>query len=137
MKFGEARFSNGKIKQIIAKHMDSFKVQDLLEKAYTLFNNRDIEGIIMLMDPEVRWPNGWEGGYVAVRHGVRDYWQRQWLEIDPKVFPVKISQLEDGRVEVIVHQLVKDLKGNLLMDTGIRHLYTFKNGLIKNMEIEN
>jgi len=117
--------------------MDSFKVQDLLEKAYALFNDRDMEGIIMLMDPEVRWPNGWEGGYVEGHPGVRDYWQRQWREIDPKVFPVKISQLGDGRVEVIVHQLVKDLKGNLLIDNRIRHLYTFKNDLIKNMEIEN
>jgi hypothetical protein len=115
--------------------MEADKVRNLIEKVYAAFNRRYTDEIFSHMDPEVHWPNGWEGGYVEGYSGVRDYWTRQWVEINPKVFPLGIHQMADGRVQVEVHQIVKDLEGNLLLDAKIKHVYTLENGLIKTMEI--
>jgi hypothetical protein len=42
-----------------------------------------------------------------------------------------------NKIEVTVHQVVKDKKGLLLFDGMVKHIYSFENGLIKGMEIEN
>jgi nuclear transport factor 2 (NTF2) superfamily protein len=115
--------------------MDGNAIQNLIKKAYSAFNKRDIDGVLVLMDPEVHWPNGWEGGFVEGHSAVKEYWTRQWAEINPIVLPIGIQQMSDGRAEVEVQQIVKDLKGNLLADVKIKHVYTLKNGLIKAMEI--
>ena len=110
--------------------------QTLLKKAYDAFNARNIDAVLMLMHPDVRWPNGWEGGYVDGHEQVREYWTRQWKEIDPQVEPVSFKEREDGRIEVEVHQVAKDLQGKLLSDGVVKHIYTIEDRLIKNMEIE-
>jgi hypothetical protein len=113
------------------------KYKHLLEKAYTAFNARDIDAVLSLMDPTVQWPNGWEGGYIQGHQEVRDYWTRQWKELDPMVQPVSIKERADGRIEVEVQQTVKDLQGNVLFDGPVKHIYTFSsNDKVKHMEIE-
>jgi nuclear transport factor 2 (NTF2) superfamily protein len=109
--------------------------EEILTQAYKTFNARDIDAVLLLMQPGVHWPNGWEGGYVEGHEGVRDYWTRQWLELNPRVEPVAFTEKEDGRMEVLVKQIVKDHRGNLLFDGFVKHVYTFENGLIKDMEI--
>jgi ketosteroid isomerase-like protein len=65
-------------------------VETLLRRCYAAFNDRDLEGALSMMRPDVTWPNGWEGGCVKGRDGVREYWQRQWTAIDPRVEPARI-----------------------------------------------
>ena len=48
----------------------------------------------------------------------------------------KPIQNENGEIEVEVHQSAKDMKGNVLFDGMVKHIYTLKNGLIKSMEIK-
>jgi len=107
----------------------------LLEKAYSAFNARDIETALAAMHPEVDWPNGMEGGSVFGHAGVRAYWIRQWSVIDPTVQPTHFAALADGRVAVEVHQVVRDLAGNILKDAMVRHVFAFEDGLIKSMQI--
>lgn len=107
----------------------------LLEQAYTAFNTRNIAAVLQLMHNDVRWPNGWEGGYVHGHEAVRDYWQRQWAAIDPHVEPVSFQEISDEKISVHVHQLVKDLQGNIIADAMVKHIYTIENGLIRTMEI--
>jgi hypothetical protein len=64
------------------------------------------------MHADVLWPNGWEGGYVQGHKEVRDYWTRQWKELNPKVEPVSFKERQDGEIEVQV-QTVKDMNGNI------------------------
>ena len=109
--------------------------QELIKNAYYSFNSRDIDTVLTMLHPEVHWANGWEGGYVIGHDEVRDYWTRQWKELDPNVDPVGITEKDDGQIEVEVHQVVKDRQGSVLFDGVVRHLYTIENGLIKNMEI--
>jgi hypothetical protein len=109
--------------------------QSLIKHAYENFNKRNIDETLKTMDPDVRWPNGWEGGYVMGHMEIRDYWTRQWKEIDPSVEPIGFKTLQDDKFEVDVHQVVKDLDGKLLFDGNVKHVYTFENSLIKSMEI--
>ena len=118
------------------KPIDISPFEALIKEAYAAFNRRDIDAVLQLMHPEVRWPNGWEGGYVTGREEVRKYWTRQWKELDPLVTPIAFKEGAAGQMEVRVHQVAKDLQGKVLFDGLVIHHYSFENGLIKNMEIE-
>ena len=91
----------------------------IIKEAYQLFNRRNTEALLDLMTEDVEWPNGWEGGYLRKRAAVREYWARQWAELDPRVEPVDIEALPDGRMQVRVHQVVKNKKGDVLADQFI------------------
>ena len=78
-----------------------------------------------------------EGGHVYGRAGVRDYWTRQWAMIDPHVEPVKFSTGPDGELMVDVRQIVHDLKGNLLADAMVGHIFRCESGLIKRFDIRD
>jgi hypothetical protein len=49
--------------------------------------------------------------------------------------PVSIEPDETGRLIVEVHQVIQDLKGFVLLDTTVHHVYRFSDGLIKRMDI--
>jgi hypothetical protein len=109
---------------------------DLIRKIYAAFNARDIPAILATFAPQVRWARAWEGDYATGHEQVRAYWLRQWQEVNPHVEPVAIEQGADGRLEVTVQQLVKDLQGHVLFDGLVKHLYTSQDGLITQMDIE-
>lgn len=107
----------------------------LLKRVYDRFNARDMETVLAAMHDEVIWANGLEGGHVHGRDAVRGYWTRQWAMIDPHVDPVAFSQGPQGEVVVEVHQVVRDLKGNLLADKMVGHVFRIENGLINRFDI--
>jgi ketosteroid isomerase-like protein len=108
---------------------------ELLQQIYAAFNTRDIDAVLTTMHPDVVWPNGMEGGSVFGHAGIRDYWTRQWGLINPCVEPQRFTNTDDGRIAVEVHQVIRDLSGNLLKDTIVQHIYSFEGGLITSMEI--
>ena len=112
------------------------KEQDLLTQAYRDFNARRIDAVLERMHPAVEWTNGMEGGHVHGIDEVRAYWTRQWSMIDPHVEPLGIEQDQAGRFVVEVHQTVRDLKGNVLLEAVVHHAYRFRDGLIARMDIE-
>ena len=88
------------------------------------------------MSPNVDWPNGMEGGRVHGQDEVRAYWTRQWEALNPRVEPVGIEADEAGYTVVDVHQVVRDLSGNILVDQMVRHVYVIVDGLIQRMDIQ-
>ena len=110
--------------------------KELIRKAYTAFNDRDIDRALATMQPDVQWSKAWEGGYISGHDEIREYWTRQWKEIDPKVEPVGFEERQNGSLEVMVDQKVKDLEGNPMFEGAVKHVYTFDEGLIKTMDIE-
>jgi ubiquinone/menaquinone biosynthesis C-methylase UbiE len=110
-------------------------VECMLENAYRAFNARDIDTALTTMHADVEWPNGMEGGSVHGHDGVRAYWTRQWGVIDPRVEPLRIHTGDDGRIEVEVHQLVRDPAGRVVKDEMVQHAYRVEGGLIRSMEI--
>ncbi|MGK4568265.1 nuclear transport factor 2 family protein [Flavobacterium sp. 3HN19-14] len=110
--------------------------KDTIEKAYTAFNDRNIDGALETMQPDVQWSKAWEGGYISGHDEIKQYWTRQWSEINPKVMPIGFNERENGSLEVQVRQKVKDLQGGLIFDGMVKHIYTFEDDLIKTMDIE-
>jgi len=109
--------------------------REILSAAYRDFNARNIDAVISSMHPQVEWANGMEGGHVHGRDAVRDYWTRQFTTLNPHVDPISIDPDESKNWVVTVHQVVHDLKGNLLLDATVYHTYQFREGLIARMDI--
>ena len=108
----------------------------LLYRTYDAFNARDIQAVLDTMTDDVDWPNGWEGGHVLGREAVREHWTRQWQTVHPTMVPKGYTRLNDGRLRLEVHQVVRSIEGNVLADATVGHIYTFRDGLIAKMEIE-
>ena len=108
----------------------------LLRKTYQYFNERNIDATLASMHKDVDWPNGMEGGIEHGHEAVRNYWTRQWKIIDPNVEPVDFKMEDDGRINITVRQVVRDMQGQLLVDELIHHIYTIENGLVRTMEIK-
>jgi hypothetical protein len=108
---------------------------ELLKRVYEAFNVRDMESVLAAMHHDVVWANGMEGGCVHGREEVRNYWTRQWGMIDPSVEPVEFSSNAEGQIVVEVHQVVRELNGNLLADKMVGHVFRIENGLIKRFDI--
>jgi len=89
--------------------------QDLFLKTYEAFNPRDIDAVLATMHPRRRLAE-WHGRrQVHGREAVRQYWLRQWSQNDPRVEPLNSIADESGTIVVDVHQVVRDLGGNLLL----------------------
>ncbi len=110
------------------------KKKHVILNLYESFNSRNIDSVLAHFATDVEWPNGWEGGYVHGHAEVRDYWTRQWRELSPIVRPVGFKDLQD-KLEVKVHQLVKDLQGNVVHDGIVYHVYSFNDDKIQRMDI--
>ena len=91
----------------------------LIKQAYSAFNKRDIDGALALMTEDVSWPKASEGGKVVGKEEIRAYWTRQWVEFDPRVEPLAVTEGDGGKVRVRVHQLVKSLQRNVLSDSEV------------------
>jgi len=112
------------------------QIQNLIKKAYMAFNSKDIDTALSTFHPGVQWPKAFEGGYVTGHDEIRKYWTRQWSEINPNVDPIGFNDRQNGTVEVTVHQIVKDLQGDLIFDGTVKHIYTLQDDLLRRMDIE-
>jgi len=115
--------------------MDNQTVETI-KTAYQAFNQRNIDNALATMQKDVQWSKAWEGGYIIGHDEIRAYWTRQWAEINPTVQPTSFFERPNGSLEVMVHQIVKSLDGNMIFDGVVMHIYTFIDGLIKKMDIE-
>jgi len=109
----------------------------LLKRLYDQFNARDMESVLSAIHEDVMWANGMEGGHVHGRDGVRSYWTRQWAILDPHVEPTRFSYGSEGEMVVEVHQVVRDLEGNLIADKLVGHVFRIEDGLVKRFDIRD
>jgi hypothetical protein len=107
----------------------------LIEQAYSAFNKRDIDRALALMTEDVSWPKASEGGRVVGKEEIRAYWTRQWSEFDPLVEPLAVTEGDGGKVRVRVHQVVKNLQGDVLSNSEVLHVFTVNSGLIAAMDL--
>jgi ketosteroid isomerase-like protein len=108
-----------------------------LQAMYAAFNARDADAVLEHMTGDVDWPNAWEGGRVQGHAAVREYWTRQWSEIEPAVEPESFTQLPDGAIAVGVHQVVRSKSGDVVADEHVVHTYRFRDGLIAQMDVSS
>jgi hypothetical protein len=130
------RLNNSNAILLKSKKIMATQFEDLIKKAYTAFNQRDIDKALSTFHTNVQWPKAFEGGYVSGHNEIREYWTRQWSEINPNVEPIGMKERLNGSLEVEIHQIVKDLQGNSLFDGTVKHIYTLQDGLLRRMDIE-
>jgi hypothetical protein len=56
--------------------------------------------------------------------------------IDPSVEPVAFNVRPDGWVAVEVDQVVRGSDGAVLAEGGVVHVYSFRDGLLARMDVE-
>jgi hypothetical protein len=113
--------------------------EELLRTMYDAFNARDIDAVLAAMTDDVDWPNAWEGGRLHGQEAVREYWTRQWAQIDPRVDPIQIAPRAGGhgaRMAVEVQQVVRDLEGEVVAAGTVVHVYELRSGLVARMDVE-
>jgi uncharacterized protein (TIGR02246 family) len=109
----------------------------MFQDLYAAFNARDLDAVLEKFAPDVDWANGFQGGRVHGREAVRAYWTEQFEQIHPRVEATSVTEREDGKVEVAVHQLLYSVTDELLDDSNVLHVYTLTDdGLIARMDIE-
>jgi ketosteroid isomerase-like protein len=107
----------------------------LIKRVYAAFNKRDINGVFAFMSEQVNWPKASESGRAIGKDEIRAYWTRQWTQFDPHVEPIEVTDRSDGKTEVRVRQVVRNLGGDVLFEGEVWHTYTISNGLIHRMDI--
>jgi hypothetical protein len=112
--------------------------EETLRRMYAAFNARDVEALFAVMVPEVDWPTAWEGGRAVGYDEVRDYWTRQWAEIDSRVEPLGFTARPDGTVAVDVDQRAWAVGSReVLTDGPVVHVYVFDaDGRVVRMDVE-
>ena len=107
---------------------------NFFEILYRNFNDRKIEQVIANMTENVKWANGMEGGFVYGRDEVRTYWTEQFKQVNSRVKPLKIESDNDV-VKIKVHQVVRDLNGNLLSDSIVDHIFHMQGEQVAEFDI--
>lgn len=109
----------------------------MFQDLYAAFNARDLDAILEKFAPDVDWPNGYQGGRVRGQEAVRAYWTDQFTQFHPRVEAMSVTEREDGKVEVAVHQLLYSVAEQLLDESNLVHVYTLnEDGLIARMDID-
>ena len=111
--------------------------EQVIHQIYNGFNARDIEGVFALLTDDVAWANAMDGTHVHGKDAIRDYWTHQWSVIDPHVEPLKIAKANDGSLVVDVHQVVKNLEGQTLIDETVKHAFRLDGGRVQRFDIQS
>jgi hypothetical protein len=112
-------------------------VEETIRQLYDRFNARDMEAVFSLLTDDVAWANGMEGTHVYGKEAIREYWTHQWSVIDPHVEPQTISKADDGSFVADVHQVVKNLEGQILIDESVKHAFRIEGGRVKRFDIQS
>lgn len=109
---------------------------ELIEAVYARFNARDVDGVLALLAPDVRWAKAMGGGYAEGHDALRDYWTAQWAVADPAVTPLAVTQDGPDRLRVQVRQVIRDLEGRILADdSDVVHLFTLHDGRVVRFDV--
>ena len=92
---------------------------------------------LLLLTDDVAWANGMEGTHVFGKDAIREYWTHQWSVINPHVEPLKMTRTSDGYLIVDVHQVVKNLDGQTLIDETVKHAFRLECGRVKRFDIQS
>jgi hypothetical protein len=111
--------------------------EQVIHQIYNSFNSRDMEGVFALLTDDVAWANAMEGTQVHGKDAIRDYWTHQWSVIDPHVEPLKIAKSADGSLVVDVHQVVKNLEGQTLIEETVKHAFRVVGGRVQRFDIQS
>jgi len=109
--------------------------RELLQHLYAAFNDQDVDRAFEVIHPDAVWANGMEGGLLNGHQSIREYWGRQWSYITWQVRPMRFKMTDPENIVVDVHQILRDLSGNIVSIRDLQHIFQIEDGLIKTMGI--
>jgi ketosteroid isomerase-like protein len=121
----------------MVESMSAHPHEDLLRRAYSLFNRREIDALLAMMTDDVEWPDVTSGTVLHDKEAIRSYWQGQFSTASPRVEPSDFVRAGEDLVAVVGQQVL-DLQGETLVPvTVVFHRYTFEGNLVKRMLVFN
>jgi len=106
-----------------------------LERAYSLFNDRQVDDLLAMMSDDVEWPDVANGAVLRGKEAVRSYWVGQFAVANPQVTPTDFIEVGND-VVVVIDQIVLDLSGAPLVPSfTVFHRYRFDDSLVDRMEV--
>jgi ketosteroid isomerase-like protein len=110
----------------------------MLRRTYEAFNRKDLDTFLAAAHPDVDWPNVLVGSRVIGVGDIRSWWERQFRAIDPQLHVLSITEDDDGAAVVRVRQVVRFVSdGEVLLDEIVQHVCTFRDGLIKTIDLRD
>ena len=85
---------------------------DLLQRAFTAYDARDLAGLLTLVSEDVDWPDG--ARRLRGRAALSAYWVAQWSRTRTHDRLQRIDRRADGSVVVRLERVVRSLEGHLL-----------------------
>ena len=111
--------------------------EELLVRLYESYNRRDLGPVLDSLSDSVFWPNTLEGGQIAGKPALEDYWRRQFQVIQVEVVPLSFEHMPDGRLVVRVNQTVSNQAGQPWSESVVRHVFRFEeSGIIAGMVLD-
>jgi ketosteroid isomerase-like protein len=107
---------------------------EFLRRAYQVFDNDDLDGLMPLLDEKIEWRNPEDSPTAGVWHGhqgVRDWFAEIRESFDELRFmPDEFKELPDGRVLVLLRAGVMAKQSGVAMEVPFAHLITVRDGLL-------
>jgi ketosteroid isomerase-like protein len=108
---------------------------EVLRRAYELFNLKDVDGFVALLDPDIVWPDVAGGPSLRGAESVRTYWRNAFTVVTPRVVPHEFL-VDDDAVIVVIEREVLDLQGRSVGPVAVVvHRVTFRDGRIAKLSI--
>jgi ketosteroid isomerase-like protein len=108
---------------------------DLIVRYYDALERRDIEAVLEMTHPRVRFHDFLSGGEVDGLGDARDFYRRMLFELSPDLDVIAVEELPDGRVRVDMQSSVHSPSGHLWSDTRQEATYAIADGLIQGIEL--
>lgn len=111
---------------------------EIVRDAYQAYNSRDIDGLLAYVTSDVNWPDGTTSDPDKRLHGpasLREYWQKQWDVTVTRDTPTEIIELPDGRVKVLLDQVVRNLAGEQVSTGRFEYVFELRDNLISRLDI--
>lgn len=115
--------------------MDAVEKVSLLRVAYRRFGNRDVEGLLAMMTPDVEWPDVANAVVLQGPEAVRPYWVAQFAVADPRLEPTDFLAAGDDVVAVVRQQVFAHDGQPLTEATTVYHRYSFRGDLVSRMVV--
>lgn len=111
--------------------------QELLLKAYSAFNARDLVGVRAVLHPHGVWPDTLEASDQPIEgiEAIMAHFAHLFAVLSPNIQLIRVIEETEGSLTVESQHLVEDHQGNIWSDNRATLTYHFKDGLLSGMTI--
>jgi len=107
----------------------------LLNRLFDAYNRRDWTAALACVQAGIDWPDQIAEGRILGQAALEAYWRRNHEVIRLEVTPLAFTTLPDGRIDVLINQIVRSTTGSLWSDLHVHHVYTLQDGRVARLDI--